>query len=113
MKHLFTLLALTISFSMNAQVSYSGTEASGGVSTAMGFETEASGNYSTAMGLYTEANGTASTAYYKGQSEYKDKQNNKLMASFDKLIEAIATQSKDIFTKTAMEARKTNWKDKK
>ena len=90
MKKLFTLLALTITFSMNAQVSTnnvsptgiyasamgngttaSGNEstaigyqssASGGYSTAMGRGTTASGYYSTAMGLYTTANGYASTA---------------------------------------------------
>ena len=110
MKHFFTLLALTIGFSMNAQDFWFSGDGTDAIQTA---NATASAFASTAMGLYTEANGTASTAYYKGQSEYKDKQNNKLMASFDKLIEAIATQSKDIFTKTAMEARKTNWKDKK
>ena len=52
-------------------------------------------------------------AYYKAQAEYKDKQNNKLTASFDKLIETIATQSKDMFTKTAIEAKKTEWTKKK
>ena len=56
MKHLFSLLALTIGFSMNAQT------ASGDYSTAMGFETTASGDYSTAMGKKTTASGTASTA---------------------------------------------------
>jgi hypothetical protein len=52
-------------------------------------------------------------AYYKAQAEYKDKQNNKLTASFDKLIETIATQSKDMFTKTAIEAKKMEWTKKK
>ena len=98
MKKLFTLLALTITFSMNAQVSTTGTtasgdnstamgestEASGGVSTAMGFETEASGeystamgrsttasgNYSTAMGYYTTASGTVSTAMGNGTTAF-------------------------------------------
>jgi len=36
-----------------------------------------------------------------------------LTASFDKLIETIATQSKDMFTKTAIEAKKTEWTKKK
>ena len=92
MKKLFTLLALTITFSMNAQMSddstgttgsgdYSvamgvittasgtastamgwSTTASGNQSTAMGYNTTASGNWSTAMGGYTTASGIASTA---------------------------------------------------
>jgi hypothetical protein len=55
MKKLFTLLALTISFSMNAQVTTSSTTASGAYSTAMGAWTTASGDRSTAMGNYTTA----------------------------------------------------------
>ncbi len=62
MKKIYTLLALTISFSMNAQVSTVGTTASGNYSTAMGYDTTASGEYSTAMGQYTEASGDYSTA---------------------------------------------------
>ena len=78
MKKLFTLLALTLSFSMNAQMSdYSSgtaatgtnavamgksTTASGSYSTAMGRSTEASGNYSVAMGYSTTASGSPSTA---------------------------------------------------
>ena len=86
MKHLFTLLALTIGFSMNAQYWFAGTPpyaiqtadatasgyastamgksttASGYASTAMGRETTASTSYSTAMGRDTEASGYASTA---------------------------------------------------
>ena len=78
MKKLLTLLALTISFSMNAQMSDnsannntagsyavamgSDTEASGSYSTAMGKGTTASGSYSTAMGYYTTASGLESTA---------------------------------------------------
>ena len=52
MKKLFTLLALTISFSMNAQMSdnSSGTSATGTNAVAMGRNTTASGNESTAMG---------------------------------------------------------------
>ena len=72
MKHLFTLLALTIGFSMNAQVSIEGTEASGQASTAMGYLTEASGITSTAMGYDTTAIGNASTAmgYLTTASDY-------------------------------------------
>ena len=76
MKKIFTLLALTISFSMNAQVSTSntsptgtyasaignGTTASGDVSTAMGFQSTATANFSTAMGRSTTASGEYSTA---------------------------------------------------
>ena len=62
MKKLFTLLALTISFSINAQVSTVATDASGNSSTAMGYNTTASGSVSTAMGYSTSASGEASTA---------------------------------------------------
>ena len=71
MKKIFTLLALTISFSMNAQWSYnsngsgiqsSTNNASGIYSTAMGDNTTASGNVSTAMGYTTTASGIVSTA---------------------------------------------------
>ena len=76
MKKIFTLLALTITFSMNAQVSENstsatgthasaignGTTASGGYSTAMGNGSTASGIYSTAMGYYTTASGAVSSA---------------------------------------------------
>ena len=53
MKKLFTLLALTISFSMNAQMddNSSGTSATGTNAVAMGLSTTASGYYSTAMGM--------------------------------------------------------------
>ena len=82
MKKLFTLLVLTITFSINAQMddnsansnsagTYSvamgaGTSASGIASTAMGLSTTASGDYSTAMGRSTTAIGNYSTAmgYY-------------------------------------------------
>ena len=78
MKKLFTLLALTISFSMNSQISDNssgtsatgsnavamgnGTTASGGRSTAMGSGTIASGNNSTAMGYFTTASGNKTVA---------------------------------------------------
>ena len=78
MKKLFTLLALIITFSMNAQMSDNsngtsatgsyavamgnGTTASGGRSTAMGSGTIASGNNSTAMGYFTTASGNKTTA---------------------------------------------------
>ena len=64
MKKLFTLLALTITFSMNAQMSdnSSGTSATGTNAVAMGKSTTASGNYSTAMGYGATASGTYSTA---------------------------------------------------
>ena len=72
MKNIFTLLALTIGFSMNAQFWFQGAStdaiqtsnanASGYTSTAMGYGTEASGDTSTAMGYGTEASGFISTA---------------------------------------------------
>ena len=71
MKKLFTLLALTISFSMNAQWSYNSTStgiqsstnnASGARAIAMGGYTTASGDYTTAMGRYTTASGNRATA---------------------------------------------------
>ena len=43
MKQFFTLLALTISFSMNAQVQHSETDPSGPVASAIGYKTTASG----------------------------------------------------------------------
>ena len=86
MKNIFTLLALTIGFSMNAQFWFQGTApeairtryatasgdnsiamgngtvASGFSSTAMGRNTTASGYFSTAMGRSTQASGYVSTA---------------------------------------------------
>jgi len=73
MKHLFTLLALTIGFNVNAQdfwfqgtstdaIQTANAKASGAFSTAMGSSKLASGWYSTAMGDNTTASGGASTA---------------------------------------------------
>jgi len=62
MKKIYTLLALTISFSMNAQVSTNSTSPTGIYASAMGNGTTASGNESTAMGYDTTASGEASTA---------------------------------------------------
>ena len=62
MKKLLTLLALTVSFSMNAQVSTNSTSPTGIYASAMGNGTTASGNESTAMGYDTTASGEASTA---------------------------------------------------
>ena len=89
MKHLFTLLALTIAFTVNAQAQIwtevagvsnaiktfnniasaewstamgKNTEASGEKSTSMGQSTKATADYSTAMGNGTEATGDFSTA---------------------------------------------------
>ena len=62
MKKIFTLLALTITFSMNAQVSTNSTSPTGIYASAMGNGTTASGNESTAMGYDTTASGEASTA---------------------------------------------------
>ena len=71
MKKLFTLLALTITFNMNAQWGYPGgnwaiqaqnSTATGSRSTAMGSGSTASGNNSTAMGYFTTASGNKTTA---------------------------------------------------
>ena len=62
MKKIITLLAFTISFSVNAQVSTYQTTASGLHSTAIGSNTTASGYWSTAMGNNTTASGDKSTA---------------------------------------------------
>ena len=63
MKKLFTLLALTITFSMNAQMDDNSAGTSAGFfAVAMGYDTTASGNYSTAMGYDTTASGIESTA---------------------------------------------------
>ena len=62
MEKIITLLALTISFSMNAQISTNGTNNSGLYATAMGYNTTASEYASTAMGGSTTASGPYSTA---------------------------------------------------
>ena len=62
MKKIFTLLALSLSFSMNAQVTSNSTSIPGTYASAMGNGTTASGNESTAMGYDTTASGEASTA---------------------------------------------------
>ena len=62
MKKLLTLLALTLSFSMSAQVSTNNTNPSNHNASAIGIETSASGWASTAMGAYSTASGLSSTA---------------------------------------------------
>ena len=62
MKILFTLLALTITFSMNAQMSTNSTTNFGTHSSAAGHATSADGDYSTAIGVGATASGLASTA---------------------------------------------------
>ena len=64
MKKIFTLLALTISFSMNAQMddNSANNNSAGTFAVAMGAYTTASGSYSTAMGRYTTASSWMSTA---------------------------------------------------
>ena len=64
MKKTLTLLALTLSFSMNAQMDDNSpnTNTAGTYAVAMGAGTEASGNYSTSMGYQTTASGANSTA---------------------------------------------------
>ena len=62
MKKTLTLLALTISFSINAQISENSTNNSGIYSSAIGSETTASGQSATAMGQHSSASGMWSTA---------------------------------------------------
>ncbi len=64
MKKLLTLLALTITFSMNAQMddNSANNNSAGTNSVAMGNNTTASGNNSTAMGYFTTASGNKTTA---------------------------------------------------
>ena len=76
MKKIITLLAITITFSVNAQVAENNTNpsgsnasaignnttASGTASTAMGSSTDATAQYATAMGYNTTASGNASFA---------------------------------------------------
>ena len=76
MKKIITLLAITITFSVNAQVAENNTNpsgsnasaignnttASGTASTAMGSSTDATAQYATAMGYKTTASGNASFA---------------------------------------------------
>ena len=66
MKKLITLLGLTISFSMNAQVSTNSTSPAGIYASAMGYQTTASGYASTAMGYQTTASGDYSTVMGEG-----------------------------------------------
>ena len=62
MKKILTLLALTIGFSMNSQVSTNSTSPTGINASAIGNSTTASGNNSTAMGYFTTASGNKTTA---------------------------------------------------
>ena len=64
MKKLFTLLALIITFSMNAQMddNSANNNSAGTNSVAMGNNTTASGNNSTTMGYFTTASGNKTTA---------------------------------------------------
>ena len=62
MKKNLLLLILTISFSINAQVSTTDTNPSNFNASAIGIETTASGWASTAMGAYSTASGLSSTA---------------------------------------------------
>ncbi|MDA9308903.1 hypothetical protein N9Q21_00225 [Flavobacteriaceae bacterium] len=53
MNKLYILIALTISFTVSAQISTSGTSNSGATASAIGLQTTASGVASTAMGRET------------------------------------------------------------
>ena len=62
MKKIFTILASTVLFSINAQVSTNNTNNSGSSASAIGFLTTASGDYSTASGYSTTASASYCTA---------------------------------------------------
>ncbi len=62
MKKLFTLLAVTIAFTINAQVQHSGTTNSGTYSSAIGYYSKALGSSAFASGRDAEANGIYSQA---------------------------------------------------
>ncbi len=66
MKKIFTLLAISIVFGMNAQVAENGTNPSGTNASAIGYNTTASGVASSAIGDNTTASGVASTAMGSG-----------------------------------------------
>ena len=66
MKKIFTILALTIVFNVNAQIATTGTDNSGSNSSAIGGYTTASGYASTAMGWYTTVSANYSTAMGRG-----------------------------------------------
>jgi hypothetical protein len=48
--------------------------------------------------------------FYKQQLEYKDKQNSRLLEVHEKMIEAFQIQTKDMFTRSVVDAKKTDWK---
>ena len=62
MNKLYILIALTISFTVSAQIATTGTSNSGLNASAIGFNTTASNTVSTAMGRETLASGVSSTA---------------------------------------------------
>ena len=62
MNKLYILIALTISFTVSAQIATTGTSNSGLNASAIGFNTTASNTVSTAMGRETLASGVTSTA---------------------------------------------------
>ena len=78
MKKLFTLLALTISFSMNAQIddNSANNNSAGTYAVAMGYSTAASGSRSTAMGKTTIASDFASVVIGQYNSSGSSVTNN-------------------------------------
>ena len=78
MKKLFTLLALTISFSMNAQIddNSANNNSAGTYAVAMGYSTAASGSRSTAMGKSTTASDFASVVIGQYNSSGSSVTNN-------------------------------------
>ena len=54
-------------------------------------------------------------AFWKAQSEYKDKQNEKFLAMHSILVESVSNFSKKAFIEATVKAKNTDWtkKDKK
>ena len=48
--------------------------------------------------------------FYKQQLKYKDKQNSRLLEVHEKMIEAFQIQTKDMFTRSVVDAKKIDWK---
>ena len=88
MKKIFTLLAVTIACSINAQVQHSGTTNSGSNASAIGLASKALGNRAFASGRDAEANGEYSQAL-----GYKVKANGVASVALNNLSEATGQNS--------------------
>ncbi|MGK0422084.1 MAG: hypothetical protein ACJAT9_001765 [Polaribacter sp.] len=88
MKKIFTLLALIVAFTINAQVQHSGTTNSGSNASAIGLASKALGNRAFASGRDAEANGEYSQAL-----GYKVKANGVASVALNNLSEATGQNS--------------------